>query len=134
MNRHALIGVAIAVAVALSWLSIEGGFYLQKGYSLSVSLNGGNGRVAHIDFPIWRQYLHVLLWLGAMVAAFTYIAGLHGAARTAFGVFATSSVVGMLDVWEYGTLGAPTSIWTILLLSLLVVLAKLQPTRGLPTA
>lgn len=126
MNRLTLIVAAIAIALAISWLSIEEWPLLRKGYSLSASLNGENGAASHVDFPLWRQCAHVLLWLAALVGVFTYIIGHRWAVRTAVSVLAGTLLIGMLDVNEYGTLGAPLSIWTILLLGLLAVLAKFK--------
>ena len=124
MTRQFFIGTAVAVALFLGWWAWDGWFYLQRGYSLGVSMAGHPGSVFHVDFPVWRAALHVLLWLAAMVAIVAYVTGRRWASTAAWLTFATTLLVGVYDVVQYGTIGSPTSIWTLLLLLLFALLTR----------
>ncbi|WP_164488917.1 hypothetical protein [Sphingobium sp. LF-16] len=113
--------------MAISWLSADGWDYLQRGYSVGVSLNGNAASTYHIDFPVWRQYLHVLLWASAVGATFAYANRHRLAKMAALASLIATLLVGMLDVKEYGTLGSPTSVWTIGLMVALWALVKFKP-------
>ena len=127
MTRQFLIGTAVAVAFLLGWLAWDGWFYLQRGYSLGVSMAGHPASVLHIDFPEWRAAVHVLLSVGATAGIIAYVAGRRWASTAAWLTFAATLVGGIHDVVQYGTLGSPTSIWTVLLILLLALLTKFGP-------
>lgn len=112
------------VALCLAWLAWDGWWYLQRGYSLGVSIAGQSSSVFHIDFPAWRAAVHILLWLGAMSAIAAYILDHRWATAAAWLTFAATLVVGLYDVVEYGTIGSPTSIWTVSLLLFFALLTK----------
>jgi len=57
-----------------------------------------------------------------MSAVVIYIAGSRWASAAAWLAFAATLVVGIYDVAQYGTLGSPTSVWTVSLLLLLALL------------
>src|SRR3954451_22036273 len=116
VTRRFLIGTAVAAAVLLGWLAWDGWVYLQRGYSLDVSTAGRPGKVFHIDFPAWRAAVHILLWGAAMLALVAFVTGRRWAPTAAWLTFAATLVVGLYDVVQYGTIGAPTSIWTVLIL------------------
>ena len=122
MTRRFLIVTAVVVAFCLAWLGWDGWSYLQRGYSLGVSMAGRSASVFHIDFPAWRAAVHILLWVAAMSAVVIYIAGSRWASAAAWLAFAATLVVGIYDVAQYGTLGSPTSVWTVSLLLLLALL------------
>lgn len=123
MTRSIIIGTAMAIAVLLAWLAWDGWLYLQRGYSLQVGLAGEPGSTFHTDFPAWRAAVHVLLWLVAIAAIVAYVAGRTWASLAAWLTFATTLAAGIYDVVQYGTIGSPTSIWTVLLLLLVALLA-----------
>lgn len=127
MTRQILVGTALAVALFLGWLAWDGGLYLQRGYSLGISMAGHPSSVFHIDFPAWRAAVHVLLWVAAMAAIGAYITGRRWASIAAWLTFAATLLVGIYDVVQYGTIGSPTSIWTALLLLLLALLTRFGP-------
>ena len=127
MTRRLLIGTALAVALFLAWLAWDGWLYLQRGYSLGVATAGELASVFHIDFPVWRAAIHVLLWIAAMAAIAAYAAGRRWASAAAWMAFAATLVIGIYDVIQYGTMGSPTSIWTILLLLLIALLTRFGP-------
>ena len=104
-----------------------GGLYIQRGYSLGVALEGEPGSVYHGDFPRWRATVHVALWVAAMASIAAYVAGRQWASTIAWLTFAAVLIVGILDVGEYGTMGSPTSIWTVLLLLLFALLTRFGP-------
>jgi hypothetical protein len=124
MTRHVLIATAVAVALFLGWLALDGWFYVLRGYSLGVSMAGHPASVSHIDFPPWRAAVHVLLWVAAMAAIIAYVTGLRWASIVAWLSFAATLLVGTYDVTQYGTMGSPTSIWTVLLLLLFALLTR----------
>lgn len=119
--------MALAVALVLTWLAWDGWFYLQHGYTLGVRLQGEPGSIFHIDFPAWRAAVHVLLWLAAMGAIVAYIAGRSWAWAAAWLTFTATIVLGIYDVVQYGTMGSPTSIWTLLVLLLFALLVRFRP-------
>lgn len=127
MRRPFFIATALAVALILTWLAWDGWFYLQQGYSLEVALAGEPGSVFHIDFPPIRAGVHVFLWMAAMAAVGAYFAGSRWATTAAWLSFAAAIAVGVHDVGQYGTIGSPTSIWTLVLLLLFALLTKLGP-------
>ena len=73
MTRQFLTGTAVAVALFLGWLAWDGWFYLQRSYSLGVSMAGRPASVFHIHFPLWRAAVRVLLWVAAMAAIVAYV-------------------------------------------------------------
>ena len=127
MTRQFLIGTAVAVALFLGWLAWDGWFYLQRGYSLGVSTAGHPDSVFHIDFPVWRAAVHVLLWVAAMATIAAYVTGRHWASKAAWLTFVATLLVGVYDVVQYGTIGSPTSIWAVLLLLLFALLTRFGP-------
>ncbi len=127
MTRQFLIGIAVAVGLFLSWLAWDGWFYLRRGYSLGVSMSAHQASVFHIDFPAWRVAVHILLWVAAMAVIVAYVRGRPGASTSAWLIFAAASLIGIYDVVQYGSIGSPTSIWTVLLLLLVALLTRLGP-------
>ena len=127
MMRRFLIGTALVMALVLAWLAWDGWIYLQRGYSLSIGLPGQPRSISHIDFPTWRATSHIFLWMTAMGAIVGYVTGRSWASKAAWLTFAATFIVGIYDVVQYGTMGSPTSIWTVLLLLLLALLARLGP-------
>lgn len=127
MTRQLFVGTAVAVALFLGWLAWDGWFYLQRGYSLGVSMAGHQSSVFQVNFPVWRAAVHVLLWIAAMTAIAAYATGRRWASIAAWLTFAATIVVGVSDVVQYGTIGSPTSIWTVLLLLLFALLTKFGP-------
>lgn len=124
MKRHFLIGAAMLIAIFLGWFAWDGWLYLQRGYSLSVSMTGHKASVFHIDFPMWRSAVHIFLWLLAMAAILAYLAGRSRASTLAWLAFAATSVIGIYDMMQFGTIGSPTSIWAVLLLLLFALLTR----------
>lgn len=127
MTRQLLIGIAVVVGLFLGWLAWDGWFYLQRGYSLDVSIAGHPGSVFHINFPIWRAAVHVLLWVAAVAAIVAYVTGRPRASTVAWLTLAATVAIGIYDVVQYGTIGSPTSIWTVLLLALFALLTTFGP-------
>lgn len=124
VTRQLLIGTAIAAAFCLVWLAWDGWSYLQRGYSLGVSMPGGPASVFHIDFPTWRAVVHIILSVAAMFAIAAYIISRRWASTAAWLSFAAALLVGIYDVVQYGTIGSPTSIWTVLLLLAFALLTR----------
>jgi len=134
MRRQLLIGAAVAMALVLGWFAWSGWFYLQRGYSLSVAMAGHPDSVFHIDFPAWRAAVHVLLWAAAMAAIVAYVTARRWAPTAAWLTFAATMAIGIYDVVQYGTMGSPSSIWTVLLLLLFSLLTRFGPLAPRATA
>jgi len=134
MRRQLLIGAAVAMALVLGWFAWSGWFYLQRGYSLSVAMAGHPDSVFHIDFPTWRAAVHVLLWAAAMAAIVAYVTARRWAPTAAWLTFAATMAIGIYDVVQYGTMGSPSSIWTVLLLLLFSLLTRFGPLAPRATA
>lgn len=130
MMRQALIVIAMVVVISLGWLAWDGWFYIQRGYSLGVWISGHPASEYHIDFPSWRKGIHVLLWAAAMVAIGAYAVEQSWALAAIWLTFAMTSFVGIHDVVQYGTMGSPTSIWTVLLLLLFALLGTVARLRS----
>ncbi len=62
-----------------------------------------------------------------MAVLVAYITGRQGASTAAWLIFAATSLIGILDVVQYGSIGSPTSIWTVLLLLLIALLTRFGP-------
>jgi len=124
MTQRLLVGAALCVAVLLTWLAWDGWLYLQSGYSLSVGMAGETGSIFHIDFPAWRTVIHVLIWVAGLASIAAYIAGIRWASTLAWLTLAVALAIGLSDVSQYGTMGSPTSIWTILLLLIFGLLTR----------
>jgi hypothetical protein len=65
--------------------------------------------------------------MAAMGAIVRYVTGRSWASKAAWLTFAATFILGIYDVVQYGTIGSPTSIWTVLLLLLLALLARFGP-------
>jgi hypothetical protein len=124
MKRPLLIGTVLVIAGLITWLSWDGWLYLQRGYSFRIGLAGEAGSVFHVDFPTWRTAVHAMLWAAAMAAVFLYVTGHRRASTVAWATFAAVVITGFDDVVQYGTMGSPTSMWTVELLLLLAVLIR----------
>lgn len=118
---------AFALAVCLAWLAWDGWSYLHRGYSIGVAGAGGPPLVFHVDFPLSRAAVHVLLWGAAMGTIVGYGAARNWAPVAGWMTLAASCGVGIHDIAEYGAMGSPTSVWTLLLLLILAVLAQWLP-------
>ena len=129
MKRQFLIGTAVAVALFLGWLCGRW-LVLPPTRLLSPRLTWRVIRwpfIFHIDFPMWRAAVHVLLWVAAMAAIVAYVTDRHWASTGAWLTFAATLVIGIYDVVQYGTIGSPTSIWTVLLLFLFALFTRFGP-------
>lgn len=127
MMRPFLIGTAAAVALVIGWLAWDGWVYLQRGYSLGVSLGRHPASIFHVAFPAWRAAIHFLLWVAAMAAIVAYVASSGWASAIAWLTLTLTLLVGVYDARQYGTVGSPTSIWTVLALLVLALLTRLGP-------
>ena len=130
MKRGRLIlFIALGLGILLSVIAAQMLFYLLNGYSLAVVIHwpagmaaassGGHSRVYHIAFPVIRILAHVLLWAAALVTVWLFAVGHARASVISWVVFATAILIGILDVVNWGTMGAPTSRWLLLTLLLL---------------
>lgn len=129
MMRRVLIVTALVVAISLGWFAWDGWFYIQRGYSLGVSISGHPAFEYHFNFPTWRAGIHVLLWVAAMVSIGAYVGEQSWASAATWFTFVAAFVVGIHDVVQYGTMGSPTSIWTLLLLVLFALLGTAAPLK-----
>jgi hypothetical protein len=122
-KRPVILGTLAIAAVVLVVLAVDEASYLQRGYSLSLGFAGQPPSVVHIDFPTWLKVAHGVVGLVAL-SALTFLAMMR---RTgvplAWATFVAAIAVGIHDVVQYGTLGSPTSIKTILLFFVLSILA-----------
>ena len=125
-RRRTVYAIALIFGIALSALNFQTDLYLQRGYSLVVTLSGQPAAISRFEFPVWRIGLHLLLWIAALVALALIAAERRAGAALAWFVFCASLAVAGHDVWRYGTLGSPSSIWALLLLLLFPILAKMR--------
>src|SRR5262249_17228701 len=122
-NRNVILGTVVATAIVLVVLGLNEADYLERGYDFSGSFAGRTPRVVHIDFPTWLKAAHGLIGLAAF-STLTFLALMRRAAVPfAWVTLLVAMVVGIYDVYQYGTLGSPTSIKTVSLVLLLSMLA-----------
>jgi hypothetical protein len=122
-DRTLILGTVLAIAIVLVVLGLDEASYLQRGYDLALGFAGESPSVVHTTFPVWLKVAHGLIGLGAL-STLAFTATMHRAAvPLAWGTLGAAIAMGYYDVIQYGTLGSPTSIKTILLLFLLCVLA-----------
>ncbi|MDY6947724.1 MAG: hypothetical protein SXG53_18605 [Pseudomonadota bacterium] len=114
MKTWAVRSAAALAFVLLVFLSRKNWMYLQAGYHMRVGLEGGPYTAVDGVFPLWRKLL------GA--AAFTVLAAgvllgmlARSSAVLAVGLgMAGTLVLGAYDMWWYGTIRSPTSVWNVL--------------------
>jgi hypothetical protein len=121
------IATVLTAAVILTWLFYQGWIYLQRGYWIGVGLEGQQATTSHISFPHWRLLAHLLLWAAMMCSIVACLLGRHWSTATAWLACAATCGVGIYDVEQFGLLGSPTSIWTVVLLLVVALLAKARP-------
>jgi len=115
MERSSLIvGIAVFFAALLVAVGVGQWAYLDKGYSLGVSIGGGPVSISHIDFPGWRKVAQIILCTAAFIALWLFANGRRGASPVAWIVLAAAMSLGVSDVLQYGAIGSPTSKWSIL--------------------
>ena len=122
-KRAVILGIVVAAAVVLIVLGLDEASYLERGYSISGGFAGQTPRIVHIDFPNWLKVTHGMIGL-AVLGTLMFLAMMRRAAvPLAWATLVVAMAVGMHDVIQYGTLGSPTSIKTIVLVLLLAILA-----------
>lgn len=106
------LAVGVLALVALAFVATETWLHLLAGYQLHIDFEGGPYGTYGIVFPFWRKLLEVVV---LVVLAFGILLGMFGRSR-AFSVIVVGiagvAVLGLHDVWQYGTMGSPTSKWT----------------------
>ena len=108
-SRVLLSSAAILVAACGLFLLGQEWVYLGRGYSLRVSLGGDPGQLYEVVFPVWRR-LFMLLVATLFIAA----SGMLTARRKMAVPFLLLTLlailgIGVVDVYEYGFIGSPTS-------------------------
>jgi hypothetical protein len=105
--------VAVVALVLLALLFRKNWSYLQAGYHMRVGFEGGPYTAVDKVFPLWRKLLgaavFVVLALGILLGMFA-----RSSAVSALGLsVAATLVIGAYDMWWYGTIRTPTSIWVV---------------------
>lgn len=128
MTRRML--VVLIFAVLLLGVGASQWAYLDRGYALSVAINGGAASSSHIGFPGSRKL--ALLVLGATAFGTLWLfASSHKLDRAmGWATFALGMLVALFDVREYGTMGSPTTLWAVLLLLALALTVQLFARRA----
>ena len=119
-----LIAAAFAVLLALTAASTFP--YLMRGYSLSVGIEGVQPKDYHVDFPPTRIAIAALIWALGFAAIALFIVGDRRAGLLSWGVFISALLVAVWDVFEYGTMGSPTSLWVLLVFLLLALATQFR--------
>jgi len=94
-------------------LALREAAYLQAGYSIGVSLNGDGPSYSQMWFPVWRRVGQALVVLGLAGSIALVFLRPRFAPALAWLAFGGLLALGLYDVREYGTLAAPTSIWSV---------------------
>ena len=115
--------VVPAAAVIAVFLGADEARYLLHGYALTMTVEAPFGRsgptVSHIGFPLWLGLVHGAIYLGIFVILALAALFRREAFFLSWATFLVAVTVGMLDVYQYGTIGSPTSLGTVLLVLLL---------------
>jgi len=122
MRQGLLIGSVVAVALLLTWLAWIELRYLHQDHSVKISWPGKPTYVHHVEFPSWMMAVHGLLWLAAMAATIAFLLAQTWAPTVAWTTFAITLVSSIYYIAQYGTMGSPTSKWTVLLLLILALI------------
>jgi hypothetical protein len=122
-NRTLILGTVVVAAIVLVVLALDEASYLQRGYDLSMGFAGQTPSIVHTTFPAWLKVAHGLIGLGVLITLVFMALMRRAAVPLAWFTFGAAIAVGYYDVIQYGTLGSPTSIKTILLLLLICILA-----------
>ena len=136
--RHTLASFTLVAAgayfLALGYLEWR---YLRTGYNLTGQLMGPGPPkqplTAHVSFPLWRQYLTCAITLLCAVGiALTLTVQSRGVVLVGSALSLTL-IVGVWDVFRYGTLGSPTTLQRIgvafLIFVMVLYLQRLRSTR-----
>jgi len=107
---------AVTLAALFAILALSEVGHLQSGYSISIRFGPGAATTTHVIFPLWRKLTPVLTSTLLAAALFLWAARRRGATMTAWIVCVIVVGVWIDDVAEYGTIMAPTSPLTVLLL------------------
>ena len=128
-------GTVLIVALITLIFAVNEAEYLLRGYSLSMRFDASfeqrGATTSHIDFPIWLGLVHGVIYLAIFVTLVLTILFRHQALLLAWLTFLAALLVGVLDVYQYGTIGSPTSIKTILLILILAALTTYWRRTGL---
>jgi hypothetical protein len=112
VKKRIVLGAGVLALVALAFVAREAWLHLEAGYQIQVGFEGGPYKTYDIVFPFWRKILGsaslaviaagILLWMSEHSHAFSIL--LAGSTSVA--------ALGLYDVWQYGTMGTPTSLGT----------------------
>lgn len=115
-KRFVGIAALTLTGAAYLWLTALELGYLARGYALQINSDLGQGQPTHISFPAWRS-VAALAWAGcAALAAILRLTDNRNAVWVAWVAFGGALMTGCYDVYEYGTVGSPTSLKTLGLL------------------
>ena len=129
MRRSWTIAATLIAAVVLGWSLWSSWLSLDHGYSIGVDVAGRSQSIYQVEFPTWRKTAHLLLSVAILITLALYVVGRDWARAAAWSAFGAASLIGLLDVAQYGTLGSPTSIWTVLVLLLFSLLSSFVRVR-----
>jgi hypothetical protein len=123
--------VAVLALALLVLLAHKNWSYLQAGYHMRVGFEGGPSTAVDGSFPLWRKLLGAavfgVLALGILLGMFARSSAVLG---LGLGMMCTL-VLGAYDMWWYGTIRSPTSVWVVALSVALFVAAISAERAGL---
>jgi hypothetical protein len=117
------LAVGVLALLALVFVATETWLRLVAGYQLHIGFEGGPRTTYDIVFPFWRKLLEGVV---LVVLAGGILLGMFGRSRAFSAIvvgIAGVAALGLYDVWEYGTIGSPTSKWTGFLVAALLAAA-----------
>ncbi len=117
-RQTVILAVAFALASALTIFAALNFIYLGRGYDLVLTIDGGIRSGYHVDFPIWRRAANVIVWIFACGCVLLFYFG-HRSALVSTIIMGTM-VVSASDVYNYGSIGSPRSLWTVATLLMLI--------------
>jgi hypothetical protein len=110
MRRKAVaVCLSFVLAVVLVVLGAAQAAHLQRGYSISISMGDNPDTVYHDPFPLWVKAGHAVTALAAMTSLVFFSMLRPVSIVAAWAAFASATAVGIYDIYEYGTIGTPTS-------------------------
>jgi hypothetical protein len=122
--------LALGFAVMLSIISGLTLAYLLNGYSIVIGTQptdisgAAHPFVYRVEFSRARILVDILLWATSLVGVLLFAIDNPRARLICWLVFLTATAIRIWDVYHYGTMGSPTSLWLLLTLLLLAIAAN----------
>lgn len=111
-KQHLVVGSLLLIALLLIVNLVHEASYLQRGYTMTISMSGGAGSVYPVTFPPWRRTANLVLGASLVLSIGLTIFRPQVAWPVAWGVLAAVFAIRAYDFEQYGV-SSPTSLSTV---------------------